>query len=183
MAKVPEMDRKELKMNEARYFLNRMEREAQAPQNFHFELSAFLSAARSAVQYAYEEAKSNNALGWYEDAVKQYPQIRFFKDKRDLNIHTEPVATDLTIDMFMSDTISVSDSVSIELRKADGTVEKVDYKTPIHEPSTETGPKILFRHVFNDIPGQDVLDLSRKYLDELEQFLNAGIERGVLIAI
>jgi hypothetical protein len=177
------MDRNEIKMLEARYFFKRMIAKAQAPQNFHFELSAFLSAARTVVQYVYEEAKSKKALGWYEEAVKQYPQIRFFKDKRDLNIHAEPVAMDLTIDVFMSDTISINDSMSLVLREEDGMVEQSEQKVRRPEAPIEKVPEILYRHVFSDIPDQDVLDLSRKYLDELDQFVKAGIGRGVLAAV
>ncbi len=79
------------KLEEARHFLERM-RQATEPKGFQYELSAFLSAARSALQYALEEAKSKTGgQKWYDDAVKSLPLVSFFKEKRDLSVHEAPV--------------------------------------------------------------------------------------------
>lgn len=44
------------KIGEAKYFLARMEESIRDRMAFRYNLSAFLSAARSVTQYAYEEA-------------------------------------------------------------------------------------------------------------------------------
>lgn len=46
------------KLDEARYFLSQMAMSADQPRAFRYELSAFLSAARSALQYALDEARA-----------------------------------------------------------------------------------------------------------------------------
>lgn len=45
------------KLKEAGYFARRMEASINDPKAFQYELSAFLSAARSVLQYAFEETK------------------------------------------------------------------------------------------------------------------------------
>src|SRR5271166_4284403 len=54
------------KLEEARHFLERM-RQAAEPKAFQYELSAFLSAARSALQYALKEATTKTGgQKWYD---------------------------------------------------------------------------------------------------------------------
>ena len=91
------------KLREAAYFLGRM-REAQAERSeavFRFELSAFLSAGRSVLQYACEEAKRAGQQQWYQQAVVSDPCIPFLKEERDANIHDRPVAP-MTVDSVSS---------------------------------------------------------------------------------
>ena len=81
------------KLEEARYFLQRMRDEHETPRHFRFELSAFLGAARSVLQYALEEAKGKaGGKRWYDQMVAQEPILTYFKDKRDANIHSAPVS-------------------------------------------------------------------------------------------
>jgi hypothetical protein len=81
----------EYKLNEAQYFLKRMRAERDNRTAFRFELSAFLGATRSVLQYARKEAKGKpGGPGWYDRAVKAERLLAFFKDKRDTNIHTTP---------------------------------------------------------------------------------------------
>ena len=79
------------KLEEARHFLARMRR-ATGPKAFQYELSAFLSAARSALQYALNEALSKTGgRNWYDAAASSAPLVKFFKRERDLSIHEKPV--------------------------------------------------------------------------------------------
>lgn len=58
------------KLNEAGYFARCMESSTDDPEAFQYELSAFLSAARSVLQYAFEEVKQKpNGQQWYEAQV------------------------------------------------------------------------------------------------------------------
>jgi len=82
----------EVKLREARYFLDRMEAERHDPERFRFNLSAFLSAARSAAQYALNEASGKGAgRRWYDSFLKKAPLIAFFTSERNANIHDRPV--------------------------------------------------------------------------------------------
>jgi hypothetical protein len=87
------------KLTEARYFMQRMLAEHDDPTSFRHELSAFLGAARSVLQYARKEAKGKPEVQeWYDQAVKAEPLLAFFRDRRNENTHTRPVnpATTMT---------------------------------------------------------------------------------------
>lgn len=81
------------KIREAEYFLGRMTAEREVRDAFRFNPSAFLSAARSVLQYALEEARRKpGGQAWYDGHMAASPILTFFKDRRDVNIHVEPVA-------------------------------------------------------------------------------------------
>ena len=76
------------KLNEAKYFLKRMIEETNQIDHFIFNLSAFLSSSRSILQYALEELKTKQGgQKWYNQYMTNEAMFRFFKDKRDINIH------------------------------------------------------------------------------------------------
>jgi hypothetical protein len=76
------------KLQEAKYFLTKMEETREDPNSFVYNLSAFLSAARSVLQYVFNETrKTANGNQWYQSFVKSSNTLKFFKDKRDVNIH------------------------------------------------------------------------------------------------
>ncbi|MDQ7839356.1 MAG: hypothetical protein RDU59_12785 [Thermodesulfobacteriota bacterium] len=104
------------KLKEARYFARRMEASIDDPEAFQYELSAFLSAARSVLQYALDEAKQKpNGQRWYEAQVSGNAVLKFFKDKRDLNIHAEPVRPSRHIAVAITEHITISESIRIEI--------------------------------------------------------------------
>ena len=58
------------KIREAEYFLAQMDRERENAEHFGHNLSAFLSSARSVLQYALEEAKPKpGGLAWYDGTM------------------------------------------------------------------------------------------------------------------
>lgn len=88
------------KVEEAEYFFKQILISKNDRKIYHFNLSAFLSAGRSVVQYIYEKAKSKpTGQSWYDKTIKEYPIIGYLKDKRDENIHTAPISAnnDVTI--------------------------------------------------------------------------------------
>src|SRR5262245_53350076 len=110
-----------------------MEASIDDPKAFQYELSAFLSAARSVLQYALEEAKQKpNGQRWYEAQVSGAAVLKFFKDKRDVNIHAEPVRPSRHIAVAFTEHMTISDSIRIETQREDGTREIRDDK---EEPS------------------------------------------------
>jgi hypothetical protein len=104
-----------LKIQEAEYFLSQMCENNERPF-FNYNLSAFLTAARSVLQYAFEESKTKpNGKSWYDPAIQNRPVVKFFKDKRDINIHaSEPVNPSADINIGINDTISLSDEVFMD---------------------------------------------------------------------
>ena len=80
------------KLDETAYFLDRMVALQNARQELVWNLSAFLTAARTVAQYAREEATPKpGGQAWYDAAVAMHRSIKFFRCKRNLNIHLEPV--------------------------------------------------------------------------------------------
>ena len=59
-----------------------MKAEVNTPENFQYELSAFLSAARSILQYSLKEAQhKSGGQKWYDDYIAGSAILVFFKDK------------------------------------------------------------------------------------------------------
>ena len=54
------------KLKEANYFLDKMRQVKANYEEFVFNLSAFISSARSVMQYIEAETKSKSNLSWYE---------------------------------------------------------------------------------------------------------------------
>lgn len=171
------------KLNEATYFLRRMEASINSPDAFQYELSAFLSAARSVLQYALEEAKQKpNGQRWYETQVSGNTVLKFFKDKRDLNIHTKPVSPSRHISVSDTAHVSISESVRIEITREDGTKEIREFKEePPKANPIESSTEVKIRYVLSDWAGpEDAIQLSRQYLTALEAFVNAGTGLGLI---
>lgn len=152
------MERKKKKLDEAKYFYDRMV-EVQKTEIQHnreyfvYNFSAFLSAARSVLQYMCKEidrkkdpAARQEAKKWYEGKMAASPNLQYFKGKRDINIHTTPI-------MPIGHIVAIGSSVS-------------------------------FRYSFSARlkPDKEVLHLCRIYLAELEEFLNEGVSKGYITA-
>jgi hypothetical protein len=67
------------KITEAEYFYGLM---IASEEHFSHHLSAFLSSARSCLQYALAEAQQKRAQPWYEGQVSQSAVVQFLRDKR-----------------------------------------------------------------------------------------------------
>jgi len=171
------------KLKEARYFARRMEASIDDPKAFQYELSAFLSAARSVLQYALEEAKQKpNGQRWYEAQVSGNAVLKFFKDKRDVNIHAEPVRPSRHIAVAFTEHMTISDSIRIETQREDGTTEIREDKeeSSVSKPQ-ESIAEVKIRYVFVDWGGPEgAIDLSHQYLAALENFVKAGLSSGII---
>jgi len=112
--------------------------------------------------------------------------LSFFKDKRDFNIHTEPVkpAQDVTIapspgivHMSVSLVVVHTDANGniINERESPPETEKPEIKAP-DRPATATT-----RYRFTDWPGhEDVPSLCQIYLDQLERLVEEGMRKEFL---
>jgi hypothetical protein len=76
------------KYEEAMYFLRQMEANINSEQVYKYNVSAFLSAARSVMQIIYEDyVKGNSSIQtWYDDQIKD-PLLGFMRDLRNKSIH------------------------------------------------------------------------------------------------
>jgi hypothetical protein len=171
------------KLEEARYFLSRMAASTNQPKTFRYELSAFLSAARSVLQYALEEVKAKpNGQIWYDKQVSNYAVVKFFKDKRNVSIHRQPVVPETALTIKQTDVIHVSDWLSIRIISQEGNV--VGEKTTAPEPAPRQEPpppETGYRYTFTDWTGpEDGPTLCSIYLQAIEAIVNDGVAKGYL---
>lgn len=173
------------KIKEAEYFLKRMREELDNRVNFEYDLSAFLSAARSVLQYAYEEVKKarTKEMKWYENSVSGSPTIKFLKDKRDNNIHVEPVKPRADFYVEITEHAVVSVSLEDEKKDKDGKViagassEKPNQKSEKPKTSVVEGVNYKFR----DWEGsEDVIALCEDYVQELKKIVKDGVSKGFI---
>lgn len=167
----------DLKLREARYFLRRMNEVLGEPEEFQFNLSAFLSAARSVSQYVHKEA-SHAAGGqkWYDDRVSQEPLVLFFKTERDSNVHVRPVPLDGNVDVFASDGGHLTEHAIVEKRDAAGRlIEVVESVTDPVPPTVEPPFHLVFHY---ELPGwagpEEVPELCQNYLIALTTLVTDG---------
>ena len=119
------------KIGEAKFFLARMEESLHDRETFRYHLSAFLTAARSVIQYAREESRSKGRLQWYEETIDG------------------------------NDVLSHSSQRTVRHRFADwpGTKDQIGSSQRYSE---------------------DLISLSHHYIEELEKFVQRGMEEGIL---
>ena len=133
---------------------------------FKWFLSAFLSAARSVLQYAHKEAAGGGKPGgqlWYDTAM-QSTVLQYFKEKRDVNLHAQP------IDAIKEISLAIEESIWR------------DAMPPL--PGLVGGPVTVTagdKYKFADWSGSEgILTLCDAYLHELRAFVLEGQGRPML---
>ena len=171
------------KIQEAEYFLGRMTTEREIRDAFEFNLSAFLSAARSALQSALEEVRRQpGGQAWYDGHMATSKVLKFFKDRRDVNIHIEPVALRADIGVQARERIRLTESVTVEIFEGERLVDRRQSAPAQLETESELSEQpatISAIYRFSDWPGvEDVFQLSAQYLDELKAVVTDGQKRA-----
>jgi hypothetical protein len=165
------------KLQEAMYFLQRMENEQADRDAFKYNLSAFLSAARSVTFYTQKEfARVPDFELWYateQEAMRRDPIMPFFLEARNRTLHQEYVPTRARIRVDVEDSVGVSDSVGV-VRRADGTLERWDAEKQQPEQAAEPPPSktsVEWKWYFQDPPSdakeKDVMALCAGYVSVL----------------
>lgn len=173
------------KFLEAKYFYKGMIETETSREHFSYNLSAFLSAARTVLQYALEETKlKRGGQAWHDKFIANSNVFRFFIDKRNVNIHEEPVPLKAQHNISINETIHISDSIHIKMIDKQGKVIS-EYHSPDsakkkpEQDSSSVSSKTVYK--FDDWMGsEDVLLLSEKYILELDSFLSEGISKGFI---
>lgn len=99
--------------------------------------------------------------------------LKFFKDKRNLSIHAEPVVPAKQISLNIKEFINIHDSTPVEIHKEDdGQV--------VSNPKDST-VEVNFSYNFSDWNGsEDAIELSHKYLVALESFLKSAFDNEII---
>ena len=173
----------EVKLLEAKFFYDQMVAYQTKSIEFRYNLSAFLSASRSVLLYAFEEIKSIPARKrWYDTYIPAHPPLGFFKDKRNINIHDRPIS--LNLHVTFTESVSLSSSITIIHRDKEGNIinqETVNDKPTEQKTASKIPPQIQF--FFTDWTGtQDVFALSQLYLVELKKFIQEAKQLGYITA-
>jgi hypothetical protein len=165
------------KIEEAEYFLDKMISQKSNYDIFKNNLSAFLASSRSVFQFAYDELKNNiDGKKWYETKVSSSKIIKYLKEKRDINIHTEPVQTKSNIIISATASLQVSHSI-----KVNGIVTSTSESKNSHATILQNNVKVDAFHRFKDWSGdEDIITLCNNYLYEIELFVNEGIQLGYI---
>lgn len=170
------------KLEEAKFFLQRMEGSAAVPEEFKYHLSAFLTAARTVLQYAFREAEAKaDGRAWYEGLVTGNTVLRWFRDLRDVQIHERPVQPDGLTAVSLVEPVSMSEGLRIV--KIDEVGERETIHTSEDPPVSpkEIPPEVRHIYQFQGWPGsEDVITLAKQYLVALEAVVADGVARGFL---
>ncbi len=171
------------KLAEAQHFLSHLAPSASNTNAFAFELSAFLSAARSVLQYALEEAKTRSGgQAWYDAQLKSAPEIKYFKDKRDLSIHVQPVEPNRQINVTETASVSFHGSLSIKVIDPHGNVvDERNVDSPVLPPAAPSNSSVSISYHFSDWPGaEDVETLCHRYFAAIKAVVKDGQANGFL---
>jgi len=174
-----------VKIQEAKFFLSLMVKERENREAFKYSLSAFLTAARSVMQYALKEAKrKSGGLGWYKNRMAKSLILRYFTRKRNFNIHFDPVEPQKSAWIESKEPVSLSGSLHIVLKDKNGKVietRDILETQPQPEKAGESSFRSGLTYNFEDWSGgEDVLTLSAMYIQELEKVVEDGIGRGLI---
>jgi hypothetical protein len=147
------------KLSEAEYFFIKMYENSEDNIIFIHYLSAFISSARSILQYSLEEAKVNKGQPWYDNWIANCSLFKYFKNKRDINIHREPLSPVLHKIVTYRFTIK---ALSEKLEK------------PWQPPTTK------LQYYFDDWCDEGIFELCQEYLNKLKTFIDDGMKKGFI---
>jgi hypothetical protein len=168
------------KYNEAKYFLEQIKINKMNRDVFEANLSAFLTSSRTIFQYALKEATNKDGgKTWYENKVSTGTIIKYLKEKRDLNIHVEPVTSQAHYSV--ESTLQIHVSAIATVTDKDGkVVSQTQIGTPReNSPNNETIVDVIY--IFQDWPGsEDIISLCGLYLLEIEAFIKDGINQNFI---
>jgi hypothetical protein len=170
------------KLLEAMYFFGQMEKNSAERDTFRYNLSAFLSAARSVTLIMQNEFDKITGFGeWYSNKQVEMNKDeiwKFFNEKRVATIHQGPIKPlahyKMTICNPITFTVNVM-SLKMIIKRTDGTIEerKSEPEPPLvpdkHSEHGEITTEVLW--YFDDLQDKDIVTLSKEYLSKLENIV------------
>lgn len=163
------------KFKEAKHFFEQMRTNKMNQEIFGYNLSAFLTSSRIIFQYALKEAESKDGgKSWYDNQVSSSSIIKFLKDKRDINIHREPVTTQAHHNINSVAYIHTYCTLAVTDNDKK-TISQINIGIPSEQvPQSKTMVDVIYK--FKDWFGsEDVISLCEKYLEQIEIFIINGI--------
>jgi hypothetical protein len=164
-----------LYLDAANYHYQQMECNLQDRRKFLYSLLAFLPIARSITLVFKEETNKDRQLqAWYQEKVTGWQNnklMKFFTELRNISIHEHTPDTRTRVAVVWTANVSLTEK---DVRKVVDSDGKERWFTPLLPLEVKSEEVIGYHFVhnsewFNEIP--DVVNLCKKYLDELENFV------------
>jgi hypothetical protein len=170
------------KLLETKYFLERMIENKSDRDVFKYNLSAFLVAFRSVTMIMQNEfTRVSGFADWYkiqQGKMKADSKMKLLNTKRTMTIHQQPVQPHANVKLSITENIHISDSVSMILTRADGTVERYEPESP--KPAStiaKTEATTQWHWYFNEIPNIDVVTVCQECITKLEAIVREFEQR------
>ena len=170
------------KLLETKYFLERMIENQAERDKFKYNLSAFLAAFRSVTMIMQKEFnKVSGFANWYQvqqEKMKADDKMKLLNTKRTMTIHQQLVQPRAHVNVCITEHISLTDSASIIVTRADGTIERYD-STPPEPPPTpaKTETTAQWRWYFDEVSDSDVVTVCQECMTELEAIVSECEQR------
>lgn len=168
----------EQKLNEAKYFLKQTGITSNDSEEFSYNLSAFLSAARSVTWCLQKEfSKHPKFADWYnrkQEEMRHDKLMNFFNKKRNFVLKEKlpDLRRGTKVSTNLLPSLLFTDSVTIKISEPEGStkVEKIEY-TPSGNKKKTTIPfqKVYFFEEFSD---RNVIELCEEHIKRLESIIN-----------
>ena len=155
------------KLQEAEHFLSLMKQTFDDDNLFSFNLSTFLSAARSITFYMQKQYKRRDGFAeWYcpyQIKMSADPELKYLSKARIEDVHIEPVSIETEA------TSSIAGIINLIKEGCDES--KSEYSTEVKlKPLAQNTPTIV-RRCFKYFGGVDVKEFCEKQLEKLAKFV------------
>jgi len=185
------------KLEEAEYFLEGMKTNVKNDKVFSFNLSAFITAARSVTFFMQKESQNVMRFkDWYVNKQKLMDtdnDFKFLNEMRRATVHIRPVIANKKVSVsIVEPAVSVTDSVVIRVIRAGKVIEEHSSQPTKNIPSpiqslikyvytifrllnkksdSSKGGRSVSRF-FKERPDEDLIKLCEKYLQKLRKLLD-----------
>lgn len=173
-------------LNTTKFHFSQMNKYLQNRDSFLYSLMAFIPLARSITfvfkkQFAHDE----KIMNWYQIKVEGWENnkiMRLFNEMRNISLkeHRPKMTTTSNITL-TEEPLLFAEKITIEKVSPDGTIERretIESPQPSKKEIAFPLPtSVVINYSFNDLPewldeDPDVMNLSKRYLDELEKFVS-----------
>ena len=173
------------KLLETIYFLTRLRETRSDRAAFKHNLSALLSAARSVTYVMVLEYKHIPGFQkWYaqkQAALRADPVAKLMFDKRRVTVHFAVMRPGVEVSVRLSETLTVSESVSVVVVHSDGGTTTAESKRGSAVPrSASRGPRsetVEWRWFFDEMASRDIVSLAQDYVSQLDGLVRECGER------
>jgi hypothetical protein len=165
------------KFEESEYFFERMKDNIDNRKFFTFNLSAFLSSARSVMSIMQREFSQTMWFkGWYKDKQDRMDtDFKFFNCMRVATIHKKPVIPAKKVFVNIKESLHIAESVKVITNDTvvnQYSSSSTEAKTEDQVTKSADKAKIETMWFFQEKPSADLFQLCNTHLDELRKLVD-----------